>query len=278
MKGRLGHVVLLAVLLTACTAPTPLIPTPTAPVVTVTPRTLRLVCSESLLPAFQGLVSVYQQRDPTVQILLIERADALILDALRSGEAEAAALVWLPATLPPTAWKAAFARDGLAVVVNPQNGVPGLTVAQLQELFQGRAEDWALWGGLPGPPVVVSREDAAGDFAAFQTLVMGNARVSLTALLAPSSEAVLRLVGEEPLAVGYVSTARLDNRVRPLAVEGIPPTSETLISAVYPLTRDLYVLTLGEPRGAARPFIQWLLGPEGQAVLAAHGLVPIAAP
>jgi len=72
------------------------------------------------------------------------------------------------------------------------------------------------------------------------------------------------MVGSEPLAVGYISTARLDGRVRPLAIEGIPPTAETLAANLYPLTRVVYVVTLGEPQGAVRGFVEWVLSPQGQ--------------
>ena len=190
--------------------------------------------------------------------------------ALEEGDADLAALTCVPPEYIGDACTTPFARVGLAIVVHPQNGLPGLTMIQLQKLFQGQVEDWATWGGLPGTPEIISREEGAGAYAFFQSRAMRETRVTLTALLAPSTEAVLQAVGEEPLAVGYLSTAGIDGRVRPLAIEGVPPTSETINSGLYPLTRDLHVMTMEEPQGAARDFIQWLLSPAGQEILTAQ--------
>jgi phosphate transport system substrate-binding protein len=197
----------------------------------------------------------------------------MALSAIQRGDADVAILTWLSEALPDDAWIRPVSRDGLAVVVNPQNGLPGITMTQLQELFQGRLEDWALWGGLPGTPQLVSRETASGDYQFFQAWVMRDSRVSLNALLAPSPEAVLSFVAEDQLSIGYLSTAWLDGRVRALAVNGVPPSSEAIEAGLYPMTRTHFVVTIAEPDGVSREFLQWLLAPPGLAVLEAHGFV-----
>ncbi len=271
MKYR--HLLLLLLVgLTACQSSPELIPTPTPFQATTTPVTVRLAAPESLVPAMQALAAAYAQTEPSVRVIVLERADSLAWDALQRGDVDLAALTWLPEDTTEV-WSAVFALDGLAVVVNPQNGIAGMTQDQIRLLFQGRVEDWSPWGGLPGTPVIVSREEASGAYRCFQSRMMQAARVTLTALLAPTSEAVLQQVGQEPLAVGYVSTTRLDGRVRPVAVDGIPPTQETLVAHLYPLTRELRLVSPEEPRGAAREFAQWMLGPAGQKVLAAQGFI-----
>jgi phosphate transport system substrate-binding protein len=274
---RRGIAALLALtgVLAACTSPVALIPTPTSQPVTITPQIVQIVCPESLAPLLMALASGYQHEEPAAQIIVVERADELALHALTNGDADIAALTWLPATTPENTWRATFARDGLAVIVNPQNGLPGLTMEQLRLLFGGRVEDWASWGGLPGPPQIISREEASGDFDFFQAHVMHDARVTLTALLAPTSLAAHDSVSQEPLAVGYLSTAWLDGQVRALAVEGVPPGPETIAAGLYPLSRELFLVTMGEPQGMARAFIQWTLTPQGQSIVATQSFVPI---
>ncbi len=272
MRGR-ALLLLSLLLLTACAPPT-LIPTPTAPTASATPQTLRLLYAESLAPLARDLSARYRQSHPDVRIILIERADALAWPTLESGAADAALVTWLDPDLPAVAWSRPFARDGLAVVVHPQNGLPGLTLEQTRLLFQGRVEDWAPWGGLPGLPELVSREEASGDARLFRERVMGDFPVALTAYLAPDSETVLDLVAQRPLAVGYLSSARVDGRVRALALESVPPVPETIASGLYPLTRDLFFLSEGEPSGAVRPFAEWLLGAEGQTQVEASGWIP----
>jgi len=265
----------LTAVLAACTAPASLVPTPTPQPAPVTPQIVQVVCPESLAPLLMVLGSAYQREEPAALMVVVERADELALHALMNGDADIAALTWLPATAPENVWRVTFARDGLAVIVNPQNGLPGLTKEQLRLLFGGRVEDWASWEGFPGSPQIISREEASGDFDFFQAHVMHDARVTLTALLAPTSLAARDSVSREPLAVGYLSTAWLDAQVRALAIEGVPPTPETIAAGLYPLSRELFLVTLGEPPGMVRAFIQWTLTPQGQAIVAAQGFVPI---
>jgi len=256
-----------------CVSEAVLVPTPTSQVSTAVVEDLQVVASDSLTPAIQAAASAYQRDHPEVQITVLPRASSLASRALQQGDADVAVVTWLPGDLAEDAWIQPVSRDGLAVVVNSQNGLPGATMTQLQELFQGRLEDWATWGGLPGPPQLVSRETASGAYAFFQAWVMRDARVTLNALLAPSTQAVLDFVADEPLAVGYASTAWLDGRVRAVAVNGVPPSNEAIAAGLYPMTRTHFVVTLSEPNGAARGFVQWLLAEPGQSVLEAHGFV-----
>lgn len=275
MRRRTVVLLALTAVLAACATSIDLVPTPTPQPAPVTPQLVQIACPENLTTLLMALASAYQRTEPAVQIVVIERADELALHALTNGDADIAAFTWLPPAAPENVWRVTFARDGLAVIVNTGNGLPGLTLEQLRLLFGGRVEDWAPWGGLPGSPQIISREEASGDFDFFQARVMHDTRVTLTALLAPTSMAACDSVGREPLAVGYLSTAWLDEHVRALAIEGVPPAPETIAAGLYPLSRDLLLTTMGEPQGITRTFIQWVLGPEGQNVVAAQGFVSV---
>ena len=275
MKRAVAALLALTGILAACASSAALVPTPTPQPDPVTPQIVQIVCPENLAPVVMALGAVYQREAPAAQIVVVERADELALYALTNGDADIAALTWLPATAPENTWRAIFAWDGLAVIVNTGNGLPGLTMEQLRQLYGGRVEDWASWGGLPGSPQIISREEASGDFDFFQARVMHDARVTLTALLAPTSLAARELVSQEPLAVGYLSTGWLEGGVRALAIDGVSPAPETIASGLYPLSRELSLVTLGEPQGMARAFIQWTLTPHGQSIVAAQGFVPV---
>lgn len=264
-----------ALLFSGCEATVALVPTPTPEPPPVPPAQIRVVCSESLLPAVTTLAAAYQRAASHVQITVLARADTLAAQMVQQGDADVAVLTWLPpAEGVDLFWMTPFAQDGLAVIVNPQNGIAGITLDQLRALFLGQIEDWAGLGGLPGAPQLISREDASGDARLFEERVMRGARVSLTALLAASSDTMLRYVDEDAWSVGYVSTGRLTGSVRALAVDGVPPGPEAIDAGLYPLTRALWLATPQEPRDAARDFVQWVLGPEGQSIVLAQGLRP----
>lgn len=271
-----SSLLVLGLVLTACVSPGALVPTPTPLPPAATPQVVELACPESLAPLMMALAAAYQHDNPSVQVVVVSRAEVLAFHALTDGDADIAALAWMPVALPEGGWAEPFARDGLAIVVHPSHGIPGLTTEQVRLLFRGRVEDWTPWGGLSGAPQIISREEASGEYRFFQQQVMKDARVSLTALVAPTSDAVLQSVGEDTLAVGYLSTAWLNGQVRPLAIDGIPPAYETIDAGLYPLTRDLFFVTLEAPDGAARDFVQWVMGPEGQQVVVARRFVSVA--
>jgi phosphate transport system substrate-binding protein len=239
-------------LLAACT-PQPL-------TVTREPAPLRLVAADSCGPLAEGLAAAYEESRPWVTVHA-EVFDAAVADqALRAGEADLALLSWLGESGgEELLWPQPFARDGIAVIVHPQMPFTEIGLAFLQEIYRGRVQEWSSL-----VLTVVSREEGSGTRAAFDSVVLGNYDVTRTAVAMPSSEAVVEYVARTPGSIGYVSTLRLGDGVRVLPVEGSLPTPDAISDGSYPLSRSLYVATVGEPTGEAREFAQWVLGPQGQ--------------
>ncbi|MFQ6101487.1 MAG: phosphate ABC transporter substrate-binding protein [Anaerolineae bacterium] len=242
-------------LLTACT-PQPL-------TVTRAPVTLRIVAADSCGPLAETLAVAYEETHPWVTVEIVGVFNSATAgQTLLTGEADLALLSWVEEEL----WSHPVARDGVAVIAHPSTPFAETGLAQLEEIFRGRVQEWegtAL--------TVVSREEGSGTRAAFESIVLGNYDTTRTAVVMPSGEAVVEHVARTPGAIGYVSTLRLGEAaadgVRVLPVEGISPTAGTISDGSYPLSRSLYLATIAEPRGEAREFAQWVLEPEGQAVV-----------
>ena len=267
---------LLGGLISACDMqPVGLVPTLT-PYPTVSEVVaLDVVCADYLTPAVRVLAASYQRQNPNVIITAVQRADTLGYPLLLEGDVDLAILTWMPDSRSDDIWLQPLAYDGLVIIVHPQNGVPGLSQAQVQKLFQGQVENWEAWGGLPGVPQLISRESASGEFLYLQNHVMRDVRASLNASLATESTIMLQYVGNDPLAVGYISSSWLTQGVRAVPIEGVPPSLETIGARIYPLTRLIYVVTNGEPVEPMRGFVQWMLGNEGQSLLEDQGFVRI---
>jgi len=56
----------------------------------------------------------------------------------------------------------------------------------------------------------------------------------------------------------------------------VSPTVESVNSGAYPIARDLYMYTAGEPSGAVALYLDWILGDEAQAIVRELGFVPLA--
>ena len=252
-------------LLTACGAPLE----PHEPVY------LKVAGSTSMQPLIQDLAQAYHGQHEHVTIEVRGGGSRLGIALARGNEIDIGT-----ASRKPTAeeerdpetgakrlWWTAIAQDGIALVVHPQNAVEGLTLPQARDIFFGRILDWEEIGGTPGEIVVVSREDGSGTREVFEEMVMGEKRVTLTAIVMPSSEAVVEYIARHPTAIGYVSMGYLSPQVKALPVEGMSPTPATVQSGAYPLPRHLYLLTGQEPTGEVKAFIEFALSPAGQTVV-----------
>ena len=55
-----------------------------------------------------------------------------------------------------------------------------------------------------------------------------------------------------------------------LRVEGVAPTVAAIKEQRYALAQPLYLITRGEPQGRVRQFIDFVLSPAGQAIVARY--------
>jgi phosphate transport system substrate-binding protein len=201
------------------------------------------------------------------------------LEALRSDESDLALASWFfpdvvglsPAGLSVDPdWRAtAIGRDGIAVIVHPTNPIQGLGLLQLRDLFSGRAYAWQAVGGRSGQGEVqpVSREEGSGTRAGFEVLVMEDLPVTPLAGVAPSSQAVVEHVAENPQAIGYVSMGLVSPDVKVLKIEGELPTPESAGQGSYPLTRELWLVAPENPSEAVQDFLDFVLSAAGQQIV-----------
>lgn len=247
----------LFLLMSAC-APQPV-------AVTREATTLHVAAADSCGPLVMSTREAYESSRPWVTMETQVFNTALAEEVLREGGAEIALLSWRwdSEEQDVPLWTEDLTRDGVAVIVHPESPLVEIGLAQLREIFRGRLQEW------DGTVLtVVSREEGSGTRAAFEAVVLGGESPTLNAVVMPSSEATIEYVASTPGAVGYVSTERLSEDVRVLPVEGVLPTQQTITDGSYPLWRQLYLATNGEPRGEAREYSQWLLSGGGTRIQA----------
>lgn len=247
---------LIALLITGCGTTV----TPPAPI------TLRLAGSTSMQPLLADLSAAYRARAPHVTIIIEGGGSRLGRELSTEGGTDLGLTSWLP-TESDVGWSVPIALDGIAVIVHPNNPLDGLTLLQLRHVFSGRFWHWEDVGGNYGEITVVSREDGSGTRAVFEDRVMEDQTVTSTAVVMPSSQAVVEYVAGHPLAIGYVSMGYLSPGVKALAVEGITPTPTHVKDGSYHLTRPLFLVTAHEPQGEIRAFVDFCLSPVGQAIV-----------
>lgn len=180
-----------------------------------------------------------------------------------------------------------IARDAIAVIVNPNNPVNELTLQQISDIYSGKINNWLEVGGEDRPIVRLSRETNSGTHVYFleEVLRLGDSEnttlFSMDTLLLPSSEVISAEVRENPNAIGYDGLGYVTPDLKVIAVAAEPgapyilPSAATVNTGQYPIARDLYMYTAGEPAAHIKEYLDWLFTDEAQAIVEALGFVPI---
>lgn len=169
-----------------------------------------------------------------------------------------------------------IARDGIAIVANADVTVSDLTVEQVRDIFSGKITNWKDLGGEDQNIIVVSREEGSGTRGAFEELVMGkDALITASAILQPSNGSIRTTVSTTPYSIGYMSFGYLDDTIKAISIGGIAPTEPNAADGSYPIVRPLNMLTNGEPTGAVKAFLDFILSDAGQKLVVEDGYIPV---
>ncbi|MBP1607832.1 MAG: Phosphate transporter, periplasmic phosphate-binding protein PstS [Acidobacteria bacterium] len=172
------------------------------------------------------------------------------------------------------------ALDGVAIYVHQTSHLQSITQAQLKGIYTGKMTNWRDVGGEDTRIVAYSRENNSGTYVFFKEHVLNNEDFARDMQTLPGTAAVVNAVSKDPASVGYGGIAYATT-IRTLPVRRddssapVQPSLETVQSGEYPLSRNLYFYTAGEPSGEAKAFIDWVLSQEGQKICEAVGFYPL---
>jgi phosphate transport system substrate-binding protein len=180
-----------------------------------------------------------------------------------------------------------IARDAIAIIVNHDNPVDRLTIDQISDIYSGNINNWQEVGGEDRPIVRLSRETNSGTHVFFLEIVVrkgdnkDTTLFSTNTLLLPSSEGISAEIRQNPNAIGYDGLGYVTEDLKVIAVfsdvadDFVLPSAETVDNQHYPIARDLYMYTAGEPTGEIKKYLEWILSSEAQMIVSALGFVPI---
>ena len=187
------------------------------------------------------------------------------------------------------------AVDALAVFVNKDNPVKGLTMKQVDGIFSSSrksgGEEITTWGqvGLTGemankPISLYGRNSASGTYGFFKDEALAKGDYKATVKEQPGSSAVVQGIASDISAIGYsgIGYKTSDVRAVPLGEEAgkfVEADYENCLSGEYPLARFLYVYVNkkpGQPMDKLTlEFLKYVLSKQGQEVVIKDGYFPL---
>jgi len=164
----------------------------------------------------------------------------------------------------------------VAVIVNAANPVGNLTRAQVRDIFTGVIQNWRAVGGPDAPVHLFIRDPVSGTHLGFRELAMENEPYADTPNLFTNYEGIVAAVAKDADGIGYSSIElEKDAGVKPVSIGGIEADAAEVDKGVYPYARVLHLYTRkGRETPEALDFIQFVLSPQGQAVLTRTGDTP----
>lgn len=177
-------------------------------------------------------------------------------------------------------------EDAVALVVSPdvwKGGVKALTKEQVLGLYEGRITNWKTLGGPDRRVVFFNKEPGRGTWEVFARWLYGDPKkaAEVDHLEVGANKEALSKVAGTPGAVTQLSYAWAHGgRAFALALisengQAVHPTAANIASGKYPMSRPLFLLTDGTPKGAAAVFVDFLLSPRGQELVRKQGYLPL---
>ena len=167
------------------------------------------------------------------------------------------------------------ALDGVAVVVNPENGVEDLTVDQIAQIFKGEITNWKDVGGEDMEIAVYGREAGSGTRGAFEE-ILGIVDAAKYLNEYSSTGDVIGNVASNPAAIGYASLSAVGDTVKAVKVGGVECTEATVQDGSYAIQRPFIMITKDgtELSPVAQAFLDFAMSADAADLIAQAGAVP----
>jgi phosphate transport system substrate-binding protein len=244
--------------------------------------------SDTMVIMSQKWAEVYMQKNPGTTIQVTGGGSGVGIAALINGSTDianssrpmkAAELDKLKQRYNTLGIEIPCAKDGITVYLNKANPVSELTVRQIGDIFAGKITNWKQVGGPDAGIKLYGRESSSGTFVYFKdNVVKGDYAPSCQTL--PGTAAIVNAVKKDKYSVGYGGAAYAEG-VKDCKVKkddkspAYAPTAETIKNRTYPISRYLYMYLKSRPTGETKKFIDWILSPEGQNLIASVGYFPV---
>lgn len=175
-------------------------------------------------------------------------------------------------------------KDAVACVISSEvynAGIKSLSPETIRKIYLGQIRSWKEIGGPDRDILVIDKEFHRGTRHVFMGYIFGdeNAKAPAADIITGSNNEEQSKIGGSDSAIGMLSYAWINKDVAGIGIQVdgkvIEPTIENIKNGLYPIARDLLLVTGGEPSGVVREFIDFIMSPEGQKIVEENGYVSI---
>jgi phosphate transport system substrate-binding protein len=241
--------------------------------------------SGGIFDEVKEIAEIYSAKNPSQKIEIMKESMATggTIDATKAGrlaiglvggslnDEEKGKLVYRP-----------VGRVPLGIGVHKVLPVSNLSDSQVCDIFSGKIKSWKEVGGGDGKIVVltvIKKNDVLGEGMRRQMACFRDLTVTPESITLNRSLELQEAINQRPGTVGVVTVTANMNEIRPnlkaVPISGVAPSLETVQGGKYRYFHDYGVVTVGEPQGPTKRFLDFLASPESQKIFARRGLMTV---
>jgi len=243
-------------------------------------ETLVLTGSSTLGPLMSDIAADFEAANPGVRIDVQTGGSSRGIADVRRGTA---GLGMISRELRPEEsdlQTRVVARDGISLILHADNPLDALSDQQVRQLFRGEISNWQTLTDYTVPVTIVHKGQGRATLEVFLThFNLKNSDIRPDMIVGENQQGI-RSVAGNPGAIGYVSIGaalheqELGTPIRSIAIEGMAPDTDTVARGTYPLTRNLNLVSLGDPEGLAAEFLRFTRSEQTHERIREHFFVP----
>lgn len=233
-------------------------------------QSIQLRGSTTLLPMAQRVAEQYMAEHPGVAVSVSGGGSYRGYKATLDGTADIGLTSGPPtpelqklATKGKMEWSAtAVGQEAVVAIVHPSNPLASLSLIQLQGVFSGQIRNWKELGWEDRPIEVFRGPPTGGLTELWRTKVMGDELSFDPRAKVLDAAKIVDRVADAPAAIGVAGLGRVREGIKPLAVDGVAASRESILDGSYPVRGELTLVTGAKPSQLASDFIRHFVDPK----------------
>ena len=238
-------------------------------------HTITVGGSTSVAPLMELFKADYEAANSNVRITISATGSGDGIRGVPAGTIELgmSSRALTPAEIGTDITPVTVAIDGIAVIVNNNNPVTGLTTDQIKSIYTGTVTRWEQLGaaarGKTGAIAVVSREPGSGTRGAFEEILGFQDQLVRGAVEFDGTGAIKAEVSRNADAIGYISLGSVDTTSKALSVNGVEASTDNVKAGTYLIARPFIIMCKkSTPLNAqTKAFIDWIMSADGQRIV-----------
>lgn len=243
--------------------------------------TLSLTGSSTVAPMASDIARAYEAEHPDLRIDVQTGGSSKGIADARRGLADIGMASRALAPDESDLDAHVVARDGLCMIVHPDNPVAELSRQQVIDIYTGKHSDWSELGQPAAPITVVSKASGRATLEVFLDFFnLEEQAIEADVIIGDNQQGILAVAGD-PHAIAYVSIGAAQferdrgTPIRLLPMDGVPPETEQVANGNYPITRSLFWVTRGPLSDEAKALIAYARSTASHEIIERHGFVPV---